>query len=306
MKPLPEPARRLAEGHHSLLSRRQLHDLGCADATVDRWVRAGMLRRTSRGIYRVAGAARQPLEVLSAALARAGAGARIGDAWACGLHQLEGFDLTGRSSVIIPPRRRVRGVDFDVLHSSVPRVDRCTVLGLPTVTAARALIGIARTASPKAVRVAYDSARRRGLVRLDRLAQRAEALGRTPGAAQMRALIHSGALDMEGEGERRLDRIWLPGDPRLVPQVWVTRRIRLDFAFLDSRLALEHDDRSHELRRSADYQRDLTLAELDIQTLRIDAALLSEPAQARQRILQVHRRRLALALPPLLPLSFPR
>lgn len=93
--------------------------------------------------------------------------------------------------------------------------------GFPTVTAERGLISAAAFEPAQKIRVAYDDGKRRGLVRDEILAVRAQSLGRLRGAVQMRDMIASGHLQMESEGERNLDAIWLPHDPRPLPQVWV-------------------------------------------------------------------------------------
>ncbi|HVM13086.1 MAG TPA: hypothetical protein VM287_01990 [Egibacteraceae bacterium] len=174
---------------------------------------------------------------------------------------------------------------------------------MPTITVTRSLIDVAATQPAKSVRVAYDSGRRAKATTLDELTARASALGRVHGAAQMRRLIATGQLRCESEGERDLDRLWRPGDPRPEAQVTValrSRHYRLDFAYLDARLCLEYDGRDyHEPHQ--DHDRDLALAELDIQTLRIDSRMLRTPEHTRRRILAVRQQRLGLGLPPIVP-----
>lgn len=312
MPALPDDVRTATSARYSLVSRRQLLELGYAGSSIDRWIADGLLVRRSRGHYLVGGATIEAAGRLVTALDRCGDGARIGGPWACGLHGLEGFDLSGNDHVIIDPRRRVTGVSFTVVRSPVPPVDQATVDDLPTLTVTRSLIDIAPTHPAKKVRVAFDSARRSGLTSLDELTQRATELGRVRGAPEMRRIIASGLLRMESEGERQLHGLWLPGDPKPEPQVWVfyrSRLYRLDFAFLDARLCLEYDGRDYHERaldRYRDYDRDLALAELRIQTLRISARMLRTPERTRRQILAVRQNRLQLGLPPIAPATPPK
>lgn len=303
---LPADVRALLAAH-GVVSRRRLLAMGCPSATIDWWLERGLLTAHARGHYTEPAIVPDGRGRLVIALDRSGEGARVGGAWACGLWQLEGFDLSGRGHVLVGPHRRVRGADFTVVRSPVPPVDQAVVSGLPTVTATRGLIGAAPTHPAKVVRVAYDHARREGLTSFAELSERAVDLGRVYGAPEMRWLLATGDFRFESEGERALNRLWLPADPIPEPQVWVAYRsrwYRLDFAFLDARLCLEYDGRAYhtaEADRLRDYERDLALAELNIQTLRVSARMLRTPARTRRQVLAVRQDRLALGLPPIVP-----
>jgi hypothetical protein len=308
MRYLPAAVLDLAARQHSVVTRAQLLGLGCSSKVISRWLAVGLLVRAAAGVYLIAGAARYPRQQLAMRLARAGPLARAGGRWACALHGLEGFDLAGPGHLVIPADQRVRGVDFTVVRTRLDPVDLAVVDGYRTLSVARALIDVLPAAGARRTRVGYDDARRRRLVTRRELQERAEALGRTRGAAQMRALIASGQLHRESEGERCVDDLWRPGDPRPVPQVWVHspsgRWYRLDFAFLDSRLALEyHGRRFHGDRPDIDNDafRDLDLADMRIHTLRITAGMVRSPVAIRRRILAVHEERLGYGLPPITP-----
>jgi hypothetical protein len=307
---LPRPARALAEERMSTVSHGQLIDLGIPEITIHTWQQRGVLIPIFRGQYRIGGSALNELQAVIAALGRSGDGARVGGPWALGLHGVEGFAIAGTRQITIPPHRRVRNVPFTVVRSPLPEVDQTEVLGLPTVTVERALIDSCATIPPSQIRAAYYDAKRSGRCDGTLLAERARDLGRVPGAAQMRAIVASGALDLDSEGEWDfLETVFLPGDPLPEPQVrvaWRDRTFRLDFAYLDARLDLEYDGRVwHVDRFDDDRDRDLALAELQIQSVRITARMMRDPAGTRRRILAVRQHRLALGLEPIVPLPPP-
>lgn len=294
------------------VTRERLLARGWRGPQIDWWLATGLLEWWSRSHYRIAEAGADDMGRLLAALERAGEGARIGGAWACALHGLEGFDLSGRDHVVIDPRRRVRGAPFTVVRTPVPPCDQAVVGDVPTLTVTRSLMSVAPTHPRKAVRVAYYQAVCAGHASMGEMSERATALGRAYGAPETRALVASGDLRYESEGERALAQTWRPGDPPLHPQVWVVYRsrfYRLDFALLDARMCLEYDGAEHhsgELDRLRDTDRDLALAELDIQTLRITARMLRTPERTRERILAVWRQRVRLGLPAIVPAPPPR
>jgi hypothetical protein len=115
----------------------------------------------------------------------------------------------------------------------------------------------------RARRVGIDDARRRGLIVLERLAERAVQLGRHRGATAVRALFTSGLLDQDGELERRLalllDEIGLrPGwGMEVLPGIVV------DACFPESSYVLECDGRrwhTIDADRAADITREGVLA----------------------------------------------
>lgn len=301
---LPVVVYLMADACRGTVSRRDLIAAGFASTTVDRWVEAGLLERVDRGEYRIPGSGHAETQRLASVLWRAGAGSRLAGGLACGLLGLKGFSATEREYIAVPARRRVRGIDFVVVRTPVPPDDEDFIRGLPGVTVERALIGAAATHRPARVRVAFYDARFRGLTDDDKLAERALALGRVHGAAQMRAILGTGALRAESPKELDLVRVFRPGDPTPLEQVWVEwhgKWFRLDLAFLEARLALEYDGDSHNRTRSADADRDLALMELNIQTIRVTKSMLADPSDLRRRVLAVRRQRLGLGLSPLVP-----
>lgn len=83
---------------------------------------------------------------------------------------------------------------------------------------------------------------------------------------------------------------------------------RLDWVFLDSRLAPEYDGadaHGGEQHRHHDADRQLDLARLQTQRQPVTSGLLRAPHDLRERLLAVHRGRLALDIPPLVPAEPP-
>lgn len=303
---LPPDVLLMCENSAATTSRRDLIARGYAPARIAWWLEAGLLERTGRGEYRVAGSDATIKQELATRLWRAGPGSRIAGALRCALAELKGFPLEW-DHFAIPPHRRVRGVDFTVIRTPLPEEDHDWVMGLPAVTVARGLIGASATSAPARIRVAHDDAKFRKLIRDGEFERRAIALGNAYGAPQARAVAAGGALRKESEPERHLFSIFRPGDPIPEEQVWVYGRgrwHRLDFAFRSARLDLEYDGKDHERTREKDADRDLLLAEMDIETIRITKAMMSDPSDVRRRILAVYNRRRAQGLAPI-PLLVP-
>ena len=303
---LPEEALERAAAAHGCLSRAELLRLpGVTRHTVDRWVKAGTLIPEWRGHYRLAGSAVTRRQQLLLAVERAGGVAA--DESALALRRADGFPLQPPFAVALPTSSRVRDPALRLIRVDLDPEDVTTCAEIPAMTAERALIGVSDRVGRARLRAAYDDLRRRRLLEPQRLLDRARAFD----ATAVLEIAEQGDLRMESEGERRLDRIWRPDDPRPEPQVWVHhagRHYRLDFVFLDSRLAPEYDGRAAhagDSNRHRDAQRALALAALQIQRLSVTAPMLQDPEDLRVRILTVHEQRLRLDLEPLVPAAPP-
>lgn len=210
----------------------------------DAMVHRGALERVHRGVYRASGSARPPEQRLLAAVLRGGRGARIDGVLAAALHGLEGCDLDDRLTIVIPSDRRVTGVSFTVhVGPDVVIGDRATVRGVPTVTVARALIDMASEGITKRWRVAYDSARRSGLLSPAWLQRRAQENADAPGARHVLAFLAGPDAAPETEGERALARLtrYAPVQPEW--GVWLLPGIRVDAVYRRARIVLEYDSR---------------------------------------------------------------
>ena len=293
----------MADAVRGTVSRRDLIGASFSEPEVDHWIALGLLERVHRGEYRIPGSGWDRQQQLASRLWRAGPGARLAGPLACALRGLAGFTDADDDYVAIPPGRQVTGVDFAVVRTPIPEVDQDVIDGLPGVTVERGLIGAAALRSQARVRAALYDAKFKGLTDDERLGSRAVELGRAHGAPQMRRILGSGGGKVESFKEFDLLAVFRHAE-RPVPQVWVQwhgKWHRLDFVFLDARLALEYDGKNHEDQRDRDADRDLALMELNIQTIRVTKQMLADPAELRRRILAVRDQRLALNLRPIVP-----
>lgn len=115
--------------------------------------------------------------------------------------------------------------------------------GLPAVTPVRALIDMAARIDDRTQRVAIDDGRRRDLIDLDRLLDRALELGQHRGAVAVRRLFESGLLDQDGELERQLALLLHEADLRPAWGMEVLPGIVVDACFPDASYVIECDGR---------------------------------------------------------------
>jgi len=274
-----------SERQYGLVTRPQLRNAGCTPGQIDGWVARGQLVTPfgRGGAYRLAGAPVPDAQRHLAAVLRAGRGALLDGYAALALHGVEGFDLDCPPQVLIPLDRRVKGVHFRVGHGPISPADSTMVGGISVVTASRALLDVAHRLTVKALRVAVDDARRRGLVRLDRMVERAVALDGHRGAQAFLRVYATRTFDQESEGERVLAP-WL-ATVALVGQwgTWVLPGIKFDAWFPEALLAVEYDGRNHHtLPTDKDHEeaRRLKIRAAGIECLVITKAMLEHEAAA--------------------------
>jgi hypothetical protein len=135
---------------------------------VRRRVRSGVLRRVGVRTLASPFGPSTALAELAALLLDCGAGPD-GGAWASGptaaaLHGFDGFVLKTPFDVTVLRGRNIQRVRHHVHTTiSLPLVDRAEVSGVPTTSATRTLIDLARHVGPKRLTAALDSALRDGL-----------------------------------------------------------------------------------------------------------------------------------------------
>lgn len=281
--PFPDAALASMRRNIGLITRSQLRAMGVARSTIDGWVERGTLERVELGVYRQPGTAVLDEQRLRAAVYRAGEGARATGPSACALYGLEGFDLRSRPWIVIPPERRVRGVDFVVQRTPLAPGDLATVKRVPSVTPVRAVIEAARVVGARRLRVGIDDARRRGIVDLERLLRRAVELGRHPGAATVRALFGGGLLDQDGELERQLALLLARLGLQPTWGMEVLPGIIADACFPEASYILECDGREwHTIDsdRAADITREAVLRADGWHVDRVTSADLSRDTEA--------------------------
>lgn len=268
---LPDDVLTLLAGQHALACRAQLVALGYSPKVVDGWCRRGFLVREHRGVLRQRGAPRTPEQRVMAAVLRGGEGARA-DGWAsCWLHGLEGF--TAQVGIVVPFPRQVSSAGFPVRTTYLSPADCTTVRDIPALSAARALIEVSLVVSEKKLRVAIDSARRRGLLTIDWLERRAADLRTLHGARSVLEVIGSKVLEQESEGERFLARflVGIDGFEWGVDDVVPGRR--LDCFHRAALLVFEYDGRDHHVLptdRDKDGLRDIEVRNTKVDGVRLE------------------------------------
>lgn len=304
MPALPPEAIDLAGAAHGRLSRRDLLAIpGVRRHTVDGWIRCGLLLRDWTGEYRVAGTPVTLRQQLLGATRRVGGHAANSATF--GLHRAEGFPLAAPFTVAVPASSRVRNLEIDLVRIDLDPDDVERHEGVPTMTVERAAIGLAPSTRLARLRAGMHDLRRRGLLDFTVLRLLAQALDDAPGAPEMRQLIDSGRLISESEPEHDLGGIWRPGDPQPAAQIWVRhegRYHRLDWIFLDSRLAPEYDgaEAHSALHRHDDAERTLALAARQIHRVPVTSRMLRRPELLREQLLSAHRQRVG-SIPVLVP-----
>lgn len=124
--------------------------------------RRGMLERLARGVYRVTGAPKSWEQQLQAGVWALGSTAAVSHAAAARLHGFDGFDRAGVEFVVDRAcrGRRPAGIECRIHTTSALRpVDIVRVGGLPTTSAVRTILDLARDGARDAdVEAAIDSA----------------------------------------------------------------------------------------------------------------------------------------------------
>lgn len=302
--PLPEPAAELFAAQHHVAARTQLRHC-CPEEAIDCWPRAGIVRRVYRGVWALYGSRETDHQRLMAAILRCGPDARANGMASCWLLGLEGFEPA--VGVVVPKGCQVTGAPFPVKATVLAPADCRTVDNIPCLTAARALIEVAPVINDKGLRVAFDSARRGGLLTVDRLRARALELESHVGGRIVLRMLGSGAADQDGEGERVLARFLRGVDGIEWGVEDVVPKRRLDAFMRNALLVLEYDGRDHHVLptdRDADGLRDIevrsvTVDGMHLEVIRITKGMLDRaPDQVREFVLRrrdERRRELAAA-----------
>lgn len=299
------------ERHGGVIAFAELIALGYGRGRIASWVRRGLLVRLHHGVYAVPGAPLAGWGRHQAALLRVGARGHLAGASSLGLFEAEGFDLAALTpTVAVEPGRMVNGVDFAVRYLPLPSSDVAVVQQLRATVAERGMVECAGEVAERALRVAGDDLRRRGLLRLDRLQRVAQRLvAATDGAEVVLAMLDRGTFDLDSEPERDLAGLFLPTDPRPLWQVYLLPHRRVDACYLEARLVIESlsqawhgtdGDRQRDAERTAELER-----EVGVQVVEVWPDELDRPSQVRHRVLTARAQRLREGVRPLHPRDLP-
>lgn len=286
--------------------------LATSSTSVARWTATGALLHVHPGVVMLPSATDDPR-----------ARARAATLWSKGVlshaSALALWDVVPTTSgpvhVTVPADRFPRGTTGVVVHRTTVPLPFHRIRDVPVTTLGRSLVdawdwehrkrrrGPARR--PAAIRQAVIESIRNRRVSIATLRAESAASSVHAGRAALTALLDL----IEGGCESELE-IWgvtqvLPGPPRL--PAWVQqhpirlgdgRRVRLDAAYLEARVAVELDGAAFHGSREArerDLRRDSALAALGWVVLRFSyARLMSDPEGCRQEIEAVVLRRLAV------------
>jgi hypothetical protein len=203
-----------------LISRERLTELRVPKHLLEEWVAKGRLVRVAPRVWMIAGSPDSWEQRLWRGVLSLGPGSCVSHSAAAQLH---GFDRTPRDRVEFTVARDRRNVRLnDVVHSTayLPGSDICKVRGIPTTSATRTVIDLARARVPRVrLEAAIDSAVREGLSAPVVLARRLAEL-RGPGRWGCRLVDE---LVIDAGGTTMLERRFLTlvreaGLPRPVTQ----------------------------------------------------------------------------------------
>ena len=262
----------LAASQHGAFTTLQWDAHGESPASLRTALDHGHVRRAHRGAYVVAGAPPTWEQRLHVAVLTAGSDTGAGHRSAAALHAYPGFPRLP-VEVIRPRGGSRRGVPATLRESLDLRPEDFTVIdGIRTTTALRTLIDIARIVHPLRLDRLVDAGLARKLFELEPLRERARAMARSgrKGTVSLRAALERrkpGHVALESELEAELFNLL---DARGMPLPTRQRTVggnrapagRVDFVYLDQRLVVEADSRTHHSQLTdweADRERDLQL-----------------------------------------------
>ena len=238
----------IAAGQHAAVSRRQLLDAGVTPDAIGHRQRHGLLLPMHTGVYRVGGSPATWHQRIMAATLACGPGAIASHRAAGFLHKMEG--ISPRLEVTVNRERAPKhpGIVVHRLDLLGP-ADIELREGIRRTRPPATLLGLAAVLPSPLLERALDDALVRGLVSCDQLQRRLDGAGRqgrrgVAALAELLAVRTGSSRWTQSEFERRL-LVLLVGEgiAAPVPQFEIVlpdgRRVYLDFAWADIRLALE-------------------------------------------------------------------
>lgn len=243
-----EPWENIASRQAGAITAAQLRGAGLSSQQRRQLVRHGSLRLASHTVYVIAGAPASWELGLQCALLRAGPEGFVYRRSAARLWGLDGFvDCPpGEFEVAVPADRMAGGRGLHRLRALSPR-DVGSLAGMAVTSPARTLVDLGTTSGEDLVERALECGLRRRLLSVADARAAAFVDGRR-GAARLRAVLlrrPDGAPATESDAETLFlqvaRRCGLPEPRRQVPSLLGGARLRMDFAWPASRLAVEID-----------------------------------------------------------------
>jgi hypothetical protein len=242
---------RFAAEHHAIFSWGHVALVGLTEKQVKTRLRGGLWERVLHSAYRMAGAPETWKGWLLAACWAGGFRAVASNRSAAALYELAG-GRHGLAEITCPRWRRARHPRVEVHETkALGSADITVVDGIPATTPERTLFDLGGVCSPLVVRMAFDKARRIGLVTFESTEATLRRLARPgrPGVRTLRAVLASrdpSQAPSESEMETlMLDVIERHGLPAPVPQFEIYDRAgnfvaRADAAYPEARIAIEY------------------------------------------------------------------
>jgi hypothetical protein len=279
----------LAGGQHGVVARRQLLRLGVTKEEIDGRVRSGGLHLIHRGVYAVGHTAITRQGRWMGAVLASGDGAVLSHQSATALWGIWGSGA-GETHVTVP--RKTRSQRSIRRHfSMLPDDERTVLAGIPTTTAARAVVDLAAVKGEAAAESALremEYLQIYGPVSLPTLLERHPHHKGTP---IVRTCLEWLADDSSGRVRSDLEEAFLPFlDAHQIPRprlnFWLSiddDRFQVDCLWPDAKLIGELDGfKSHGTKRAfrKDRRRDRRLGALGYHVVRItEDQLLAEPRE---------------------------
>ena len=234
-----------------LITREQCFSCGLTEGQVTHRLRSGTWTELRPGVYALAGV-RPSWQQAVLAVALSGRPAYASHGTAAHLWAARGFLDVPDAIEVVTHLGRVSRLEGVRGHRSGALFDEdLTIRGsVPTVTAARAIVDVSGRVTPVELGYVVDDALRRKLCSLEALRRCAERLGPAPGRSMngihrvLRERLPGyspGDSDLETRALRALVAGGLPPPRQQHRMLLASRRVRIDLAYPEQRIAIELD-----------------------------------------------------------------
>jgi hypothetical protein len=246
----------IASRQHGIVARNQLKR-GLSEITIDRWIRNGRLHRIHPGIYALGHDAITRRGRWMGAVLASGDGAVLSHQSAAGLWGIWGSGV-GETHVTVP--RKTRSQRSIHRHfSMLPDDERTVLAGIPTTTAARAVLDLAAVKGAAAAESALREMEYLGIYGPVSLPALLERYPRHKGTPIVRVCLERLDDDPGGRIRSDLEELFLPFlDANQIPRprlnAWLSiddDRFQVDCLWPDAKLIGELDGfKSHGTKRA--------------------------------------------------------